>query len=197
VLLYAGVLDATHNLLPAVEAMCEVANAAHQLHIVGDGVQRSLYEIRARTGTRNIVFHGRVPHATIPQYIAAADLCLAPYEPSAFPNGEVAYATLKIPEYMVSARPVLSVPSGHVRKLIQHGVSGFLLPNDMTSCVSFLRHCPSRQQLQQMGMAAAHATSGQSWEETARAYLELCEQSVGQRDAFGNALYGPDQGPHV
>jgi glycosyltransferase involved in cell wall biosynthesis len=178
VLLYAGVLDATHDLLPAIEAMGTVSAPTLQLHIVGDGVRRQLYESLARTSRSNVFFHGRVPHAAVPQYIAAADLCLAPYDPTAFPNGQVAYATLKIPEYMASARPVVSVPSGHVHKLIQHGISGFLFPHDTAHWVDFLRHCPSRQQLQQMGMVAASATSVQSWEEVAQTYLTLCQQVV-------------------
>jgi glycosyltransferase involved in cell wall biosynthesis len=178
ILLYAGVLDATHDLLPAIEAVGTVSAPTLQLHIVGDGVRRQLYESLARTSRSNVFFHGRVPHAVVPQYIAAADLCLAPYDPAAFPNGQVAYATLKIPEYMASARPVVSVPSGHVHKLIQHSISGFLFPHDTAHWVDFLRHCPPRQQLKQMGTVAASATSVQSWEEVAQAYLTLCQQVV-------------------
>jgi glycosyltransferase involved in cell wall biosynthesis len=158
--------------------MGEVSVPTLQLHIVGDGIRRHVYEATARAGGGNIFFHGRVPHSAVPQYIAAADLCLAPYESVAFPNGQVAYATLKIPEYMASARPVVSVPSGHVRKLIQHGISGFLFPNDAAHWVDFLRLCPPRQQLKQMGMVAASTTSVQSWEEVAQTYLTLCEQVV-------------------
>ena len=178
IFLYIGVLDATHNLLPVIEAMGKVATSACQLHIVGDGVRRDLYEAQARTGQGNIFFHGRMPHAAIPQYIATADLCLAPYDPSAFPNGEVAYSTLKIPEYMASGRPVVSVPSGHVHNLIQHNISGFLLPNEVTNWMDFLRYGPSREQLQQMGTAAARLATGQSWEAVAEAYHELCEEVV-------------------
>jgi glycosyltransferase involved in cell wall biosynthesis len=178
ILLYAGVLDATHNLLPVIQAMGEVVTSSCQLHIVGDGVWRDLYEAQARTGQGNIFFHGRVPHAAVPQYIAMADLCLAPYDPAAFPNGEVAYSTLKIPEYMASGRPVVSVPSGHVHNLIQHNISGFLLPNEVANWVDFLRHSPSREQLQQMGTAAARLATGQSWEAVAQAYFELCEEVV-------------------
>jgi glycosyltransferase involved in cell wall biosynthesis len=180
VLLYAGVLDTTHDLLPAIEAMGMVSAPTLQLHIVGDGVRRQIYESLARSGRSNVFFHGRVPHTAVPQYIAAADLCLAPYDPAAFPNGQVAYSTLKIPEYMASARPVVSVPSGHVRKLIQHGISGFLFPHDAAHWADFLRHCPPRQQLKQMGLVAASATSVQSWEDVAQTYLTLCEQVVMQ-----------------
>lgn len=178
VFLYAGVLDRTHNLVPILEAMREMSDASLEFHIVGDGVLRGLYEAKARAGRRNVYFRGRVPHAAMPQYIAAADLCLAPYDPAAFPNGQVAYSTLKIPEYMACARPVVSVPSGHILRLIQHGVSGYLFDNDVNNWVGFLRQCPSREQLRHMGAAAASTVVSCGWEDVARAYLALCEQAV-------------------
>jgi glycosyltransferase involved in cell wall biosynthesis len=178
VLLYAGALDQTHNLAPVLETMRKVSDPLLELHIVGDGVLRQHYEAITLASQRNVYFHGRVPHTVIPQYIAAADLCLAPYELQAFPKGQVAYATLKIPEYMACARPVVSVPSGHIATLIQHGLSGFLLPNTVQDWAAFLCHCPPRVQLRQMGEAAVRRLPAGSWEETAFAYLSLCEQAV-------------------
>jgi glycosyltransferase involved in cell wall biosynthesis len=178
VLLYAGVLDKTHNLTPVLEAMREVPNPSLALHIVGDGMLRDHYEEMAHAGQSNVFFHGRAPHVEIPQYIAAADLCLAPYDPTAFPNGQVAYATLKIPEYMACARPVASVPSGHILTLIQHGVSGFLIRCDTHSWIEFLHNCPSPEQLKRMGATAATMVASYSWDATASAYLALCEQLV-------------------
>jgi D-inositol-3-phosphate glycosyltransferase len=178
VLLYAGALDQTHNLAPVLEAMRQVSDLLLEFHIVGDGVLRQHYEAITRPCQRNVCFHGRVPHTMIPQYIAAADLCLAPYELQAFPAGQVAYSTLKIPEYMACARPVISVPSGHITTLIQHGISGFLLPNTVQDWTTFLCHCPPRAQLRQMGEAAVKRLPAGSWEETALAYLSLCEQVV-------------------
>jgi glycosyltransferase involved in cell wall biosynthesis len=110
----------------------------------------------------------------VPIYIAAADLCLAPYRASAFHNGEVSFSTLKIPEYMACGRPVISVPSGHIRKLIRDQISGFLFSNSVPSWISFFKGLPSRQQLEEMGRAAHRAVESQSWEKTAAQYLEVC-----------------------
>lgn len=178
VLLYAGVLDATHNLLPVLEAMCEVSDPSLELHIVGDGVLRGAYEGQARGCRGKVHFHERVNHTAMPQYIAAADLCLAPYDPAVFPNGQVGYSTLKIPEYMACGRPVVSVPSGHILRLIQHGVSGYLFDNNVNNWVGFLRQCPSREQLRQMGAAGISTVASHDWEDVARTYLALCEEAV-------------------
>jgi glycosyltransferase involved in cell wall biosynthesis len=178
VLLYAGALDKTHDLTPVLEAMCAAPDPSLELHIVGDGVLRASYEEGSHARQKNIFFHGRVAHEMIPQYIAAADLCLAPYDPAAFPNGQVAYATLKVPEYLACARPVVSVPSGHILRLIQDGTSGFLFHNNAKSWVEFLRNLPSRDQLKRMGAAASCMASPYSWEATSLAYLSLCKQVV-------------------
>lgn len=178
VLLYVGVLDKTHNLTPVLEAMRGVANSSLELHIVGDGVLRRLYEEKAQASRGQVFFHGRAPHAVIPQYIAAADVCLAPYDPTCFPNGQIAYATLKVPEYMACARPVVSVASGQILRLIQPGINGFLFPNHVAPWMGFLRTLPSRERLQELGMAAARVASHYSWQKTATAYFEVCEELI-------------------
>jgi glycosyltransferase involved in cell wall biosynthesis len=178
VLLYTGVLDRTHNLLPVLEAMQGGSNRPVELHIVGDGFLRDLYERKAARCGDRVVFHGRVPHQKIPDFIAAADLCLAPYESSMFPGGKVAYSTLKIPEYLTGARPVVSVPSGNILRLVRVGETGFLFENTATAWVAFLRDLPSRDLLDEMGRKAAATSAVWGWDETARAYLSLCEREA-------------------
>jgi glycosyltransferase involved in cell wall biosynthesis len=111
----------------------------------------------------------------VPRYIAAADLCIAPYRISAFHNQSVTFSTLKIPEYMACARPVVSVPSGSIQRLIEDQVSGFLFPNELPSWGAFLAALPSRQLLQHMGWAAARKAASLSWETTAARYFEVCQ----------------------
>jgi glycosyltransferase involved in cell wall biosynthesis len=178
VLLYVGVLDQTHSLIPVLEALNRISNCSLELHIVGDGVLKEQYQARISASRMNVFFHGRIPHETVPQFIAAADLCLAPYDLKSFPNSGVAYSTLKIPEYMACARPVVSVPSGHILNLIRSNRTGFLFHNNVENWVSFLLSCPSRYELQRMGLAAADMVSAQNWETTADTYLSLCERVI-------------------
>jgi glycosyltransferase involved in cell wall biosynthesis len=180
-LLYVGVLDQTHSLLPLLDALNGIPESSLELHIVGDGVLKEYYQTRVHESRNDVFFHGRVPHKAVPQFIAAADLCLAPYDLATFPNGQVAYSTLKIPEYMACARPVVSVPSGHILDLIHDNVTGFLFHNDVQNWLSFLTKCPSRKELQKMGLVAANMISSCSWEFTARAYLRLCEQIISEK----------------
>ncbi len=176
ILLYLGVLDPIHDLAPVLEAMRVLEAGTLELHVVGDGELREAYESRARSTSAPVVFHGRVPHVAVPEYIAAADLCLAPYNTAAFPGARIAYSTLKIPEYMACARPVVSVPSGHVLDLVRQGVTGFLLPNEVDHWEKFLRTIPSRERLARMGEAAARQLPTSSWDEVAQSYLSACQR---------------------
>src|SRR5215471_10480398 len=176
VLLYVGSMDTYHDLDPLIDALAQIRVPSFELHLLGDGEHRRRYEATAKRAQIPIRFHGKVPNHRVPEFIAAADLCLAPYRVSAFPNDSVCFSTLKIPEYMACSRPVVSVPSGHIKKLVNHQVSGFLFPNDTASWVSFLKALPSREKLMQMGAAAARAVESVTWEKTAARYLEVCQK---------------------
>lgn len=176
ILLYVGGLDSYHDLAPIITGLGHVRASSLELHIVGDGTDRSRYEKLAVDARIPVRFHGTVPNRTVPEFIAAADLCLAPYRISAFPNDSVYFSTMKIPEYMACGRPVVSVPSGHINKLIEDQVSGFLFPNDEGAWLKFFETLPSRQRLQEMGAAAAQGVESMTWEKTAARYLEACQK---------------------
>ena len=149
--------------------------------MVGDGLLRAKHERAARASGVNAVFHGRVAHERVPVYIAAADLCLAPYDPTAFSSGELGYSSLKVPEYLSAGRPVVTVPSGRLPDLVRHGETGFLLANTCEQWLRLLQECPSRERLRAMGEAAAKVEL-MSWDDTAEAYLELCQRQLALGD---------------
>jgi glycosyltransferase involved in cell wall biosynthesis len=181
VLLYVGGMDKYHDLGPMIQALTQIRLPSFELHLVGDGEYRTQYEEKARRARISVQFHGHVPHALVSDYIAAADLCIAPYQTNAFHDQLVTFSTLKIPEYMACGRPVVSVPSGNIRRLIENQVSGFLFPNDVDSWASFFVAPPSREQLQEMGRAAAQAVQPLSWEKTSAQYFDVCQALLGPR----------------
>ena len=173
VMLYVGGMDQYHNLSSLLQALQQHAPPGLELHLVGDGEYRSRYEQLALGLPLKVVFHGQVPHRRVPVHIAAADVCLAPYHTSGFHNNEVAFSTLKIPEYMACERPVISVPSGNIRALITDGVTGFLFNNEIASWSAFLARMPSRESFASMGRAAGPTVAHLNWRATARRYLDL------------------------
>lgn len=191
VMLYVGGMDQYHNLSPLLEALQQQAPAGLEIHLVGDGEFRGRYEALATGLPVRVVFHGQVAHRQVPIHIAAADVCLAPYHTAGFHGNEVAFSTLKIPEYMACERPVISVPSGNIRALITEGLNGFLFNNDAQSWSQFLAQMPDREHLSRMGQAAAPAVAHLNWHATARKYLDLAARSdrrakgSGQDDILG------------
>lgn len=188
VLLYVGGMDTYHDLDPVIDALAQVRVPSLEVHFIGDGEHRSRYEATAKRAQLPIRFRGHISNDRVPEYIAAADLCLAPYRVTAFPNNSVSFSTLKVPEYMACGRPVVSVPSGHIKKLVQHQASGFLFPNDVVSWVSFLMSLPSRETLKQMGTAAAGAVESMTWERTAARYFEVCQKLTPQLSPMNTRL---------
>jgi len=180
VLGYVGVLDLTHNLAPVIEALGATGRSDVELHITGDGARREEYRLLAEARGARVVFHGKVPHGQVPLYIAAADLCLAPYDPVAFSSGQLGYSTMKIPEYLAVGRAVVSVPSGRIRSLVTEGVTGFLFQNTVAEWKRFLGELPGRARLEELGDAAARVAMP-TWRDTARAYLDLCEAQLKDR----------------
>jgi glycosyltransferase involved in cell wall biosynthesis len=179
VLLYVGLLDETHNLAPAIEAVAGSPRQDLELHVVGDGPSRADYLSRAASCPR-VIFHGRVSHDRVPQFIAVADLCLAPYDSRAFASGMLGYSTMKIPEYLAVGRPVVAAPAERAKELIEDGTTGFLLPNEPGQWRAFLSRLPDRAELAAMGQQAL-GTRLPSWDDTARGYLGAIEHVLAER----------------
>ena len=175
VLLYVGALDRAHDLRPVIAAVTRLGESPIELHLVGDGEQRGEL-MHAAAGSPRVVFYGAVPYVSVPELIACADLCLAPYDSAFFPRGQVGYATLKVREYLAGGRAVATSSTGVLPGLISPGATGFLLENDAATWTRFLlQELPGRDVLRTMGLAAAE-TPLESWEDTARGYWQVCER---------------------
>ena len=189
VMFYVGGMDQYHDLGPLLEALHVCAPPGLEVHLVGDGEYRSRYERLAEGLPVKVVFHGQVAHHLVPDYIATGDVCLAPYYVGGFFRNEVAFSTLKIPEYMACERPVISVPSGNIRALVTEGVTGFLFNNDVGCWTRFLERLPSRERFATMGQAAGPAVSHLSWRATARKYLDLAASCDQRAVRAGGTIY--------
>jgi glycosyltransferase involved in cell wall biosynthesis len=173
VFVYVGAMDRYHNLSAVITALSTTA-APIELHVVGDGTRRAECQRLADHLGAPVRFHGRVAHERVPTYIAAADACVSAYQEQEFPGGAVPFSTLKVAEYMACARPVVGNAAGEARSRLENGISAFLFANDVASWTSFFSALPGREQLAEMGRAAAKAAESLSWEYTASRYFEVC-----------------------
>ncbi len=155
------------SLVPLIGAVQRAGDPTLRLHILGDGTRRrALERLAGQNGA--ITFHGQVPDDLVAAHIAAADLCVSVNE-----HGGAAFTAL---ECLTAGRPVaIGTENGRGHPLIHHLVSGFLVDHSLLAWIRFLqRDCPSRKQLQSMGIAAASSPmNGPDW--VAAAYLEAIE----------------------
>jgi glycosyltransferase involved in cell wall biosynthesis len=92
--------------------------------IVGKNVEM----LRGRS--EKLIFTGFVEHERIPEYIAAADVAVAPYNPAGFKDMErygFYFSPIKIFEYMACGKPVVATDVDIVRDVIRGSDCGLLV----------------------------------------------------------------------
>jgi glycosyltransferase involved in cell wall biosynthesis len=162
----------TSFLLEVFEALAPIRPAA-RLFAVGDGPERERFRERVERSPFGDRVHltGRVPHAQIPSWVAAADIVAAPYE--AIDN--FYFSPLKVLEALAGGKPVVAPRVGQLVELIEDGRTGLLYPpGDAAACrdaILSLIDDPAARRA--MGAATRSAAAGQSWRGIVQRVLEI------------------------
>ncbi len=94
--------------------------------VVGGGYREESLREYSRKLKAEVVFTGMVPHEKIPEYISAADICIACFEDNPVTRSK---SPLKIVEYMACGKPVVASDVGEVRRML--GDAGIIVsPGD-------------------------------------------------------------------
>ncbi len=116
-------LNSIYNIPMALHAFRAIKQEAKDstLTIVGDGPMRDeLLRLSQQLALEDVAFHPSVPHSHPPRIYATADVILNPTNAVGIPTSLV--------EAAAAGLVMISVDSGGIRELIQHGVNGFLVP---------------------------------------------------------------------
>lgn len=139
--------------------------------IVGDGYQaQELKRLSLRLGLNGkLIFTGSVDHQLVPQYVAAADVCVA-----CFAENEVTLckSPLKIVEYMASGKAIVATNVGEVSAML--GKAGILTPPGDTDALAkgIIRFLEDSRLRRDAGIAARlRAEEEYNWTVTARNLL--------------------------
>ncbi len=164
-----------HRLFDAFVALAP-RNVPAILIAVGDGPDLAALRARAEAcgcGDR-IILPGRVPHAEIPEWLAAMDLTVAPY----IAQDDFYFSPLKIVESMASGRPVVAPALGQISDLIDHDATGLLYtPGDVASLGKALEALIADPALTRaMGRQARRAAEGWDWTAVVNKALALVPQ---------------------
>jgi glycosyltransferase involved in cell wall biosynthesis len=126
---FVGSFQPWHDVQGLLRAFSMLYADDHNLGLllVGDGEKReSLEETTRQLGLGSaVIFTGSVPHESVPEYIAAMDVAVAPYNWKEDFYG----SPLKLFEYMVAGKPTVAAAIGQIADLIEHGKTGWLYPS--------------------------------------------------------------------
>lgn len=135
--MFVGGFQPWHGLELLVEAFAQVAQKRPdaKLLLVGDGPARPAVEATiARLGLeKSVLITGYVVHDKMPEWLAAADVAVAPYP--ALPQ-ELWFSPLKLYEYMAAGKAIVASAAGQINEVIQDGCNGLLVqPGDVGALV--------------------------------------------------------------
>lgn len=131
---YTGSCHGWHGLDVLVEVAARLAEPVVFV-VVGDGEDRARVEALAssRGVSGRFAFMGRIPHEAIAPYIAAADICIAPYAPDRheiFRVHGMNRDPIKVLEYMALGKPTVTIDTPRMRELFRAGEDVLLYPAD-------------------------------------------------------------------
>jgi glycosyltransferase involved in cell wall biosynthesis len=180
---WAGVLREWHGLQLLLDSLVRVPDV--RLLLVGDGPARSSIEHRAADlglGHR-VVITGRVPHAEMPDHLAAMDIAVVARD------GTGVASPMKLVEYMAMARPVVAPNLENIRDLVTHEVDGLLFADrDSAELVGALHRLAIDDDLRRrLGNNARRTVERErNWRRNAERILAIAE-SLAAEHALGAA----------
>jgi len=178
VVVYVGIFAPWHGIMELFEAfrivLQEIPKA--RLLLVGPYYQDWMKKVEEWEISDSCIFVGPVEHESVPDYINAGDVSVAPFNPQRWKitKGRVfPFVPFKILEYMACAKAVVSTTVGSIPKIIKNGETGVLVsPSNSTVLaegILMLLRNPSRRE--EMGRRARNSIINQySWEDY---YLHL------------------------
>jgi len=130
VIIYVGTLDKARGLKVLIQAFSKVKqkNEGVKLLVIGRGSdEQHLKRLATKLGIKNdVVFTGRVPQPEVPDFIASADIGVAPGPPLSFYK---VGSPIKMFEYMAMAKPVVANEEIYEQKeVLEQSRGGILVP---------------------------------------------------------------------
>jgi len=145
--------------------------------VVGDGVMKDkLIEMATELELSDkFVFTGRVPYESVPLYINASDICVAPFIMER--NSKIGLSALKTYEYLACGKPIVASSIPGVKDLIESSGGGISVtpenPEEFAAAVVKLLSDKNTRTL--MGeKGRKYVLKNHSWNGVARKILDIC-----------------------
>jgi glycosyltransferase involved in cell wall biosynthesis len=127
---FAGAFRSWHGVVHLSAALARLHASGDRRFgavFIGDGPERRATE-RAARDVPGVVFTGALPHDDLPAALGAADIGVAPFDPSRHAPLRLGFywSPLKIFEYMAVGLPVVAPALPRLERLVAHGKEGVL-----------------------------------------------------------------------
>ncbi len=133
IVIYVGAFYPWHGLSTLVEASTKILEIHPETRFLCVGSGALLREVvmlaREKGVIDKFVFTGNVPYEEVPFFLAAADVAVAPYDPSKHPVTKrfgFFYTPIKLFEYMAAGKPIVATETGNIGKVLRDGWDGLL-----------------------------------------------------------------------
>ncbi len=174
---YASSFRSWHGAEDLVEAVRECVSRGVELRVtcLGEGPRSAAARRSAdRAGLSDTInFVGRVPFRDVPEYLADADVGLAPFNPTAFPALQLGWfwSPIKIFEYLACGLTVVTIGIEELQNLLPGSVARFYDAGDIRGFADVLEAMASRPDVirQARDESRQLAESRYSWHQQARA----------------------------
>jgi glycosyltransferase involved in cell wall biosynthesis len=149
--------------------------------VVGDGVMKNkLLKITSELRLSNkFIFTGRVPYESVPLYINASEICVAPFIKRR--NSKIGLSALKTYEYLACGKPMVASSIPGVKDLIELSGGGIAVnpenPEELaTAILGLISDESTRAILGENGRK--YVVENHSWNGVARKILEVCNDII-------------------
>ena len=127
---FAGAFRSWHGAVHLAAALARLHAAGDDRFgaiFIGDGPERAAAE-RAARDVAGVVFTGAIAHDRLPAVLAAADIGVAPFDPTRHAPLRLGFywSPLKVFEYMAAGLPVVAPALQRLARLVEHGREGLL-----------------------------------------------------------------------
>jgi len=173
---FVGSLQTWHGPDLLEKMIKQLASDGVKFLLVGGGAGwKKFRDSIAKSGlSEHLIYTGRIPHASLPEHVAAMDVAV-------MPDSNFYGSPLKVLEYMSAAVPTVAPRYGPLEELIQHGREGLLFaPRDTDTAVQQIRFLLDHPQTcREMGLAASHRVAqGFTWRHNAERTISVCRRTL-------------------
>lgn len=181
---FVGLLREVAGVDYVVESARTVIERFGNVHflILGEGRREQYLRnyIKKQGLSDYVTLAGGIPHAEVPEYIAAMDITLAPYTYQAvFHN-----SPMKLFEYMYMGKPAIASDMGQISDVITNGYNGILVPPDDTNALidAICLLVENEKDRNRMGINARKSVENHyTWIGKARKVIEIYHHIVENR----------------